>query len=966
MTGKPNIFTIGASTPFAEALAKGLIARYGRDPLDLAHTVIYLPTRRAARSFADTFARVLGGAALLPQFKPLGDIEEDELLFDDEVFDLPMAIAPLRRKLLMAAVIRQWRTAIGDPLTFAQATGLADALASALDDLERQGCDLSKIETLVEVPIAQHWENVSAFLIWLRDTWPGLMTAEGVMSAGARRNVALAAIADRLENNPPTTPVIAAGSTGSIPATARLLSVIAQLPNGAVILPGLDRKLDEDSWINLDESHPQYGLRQLLSGLGVARKTVNDWDAPSVLPAREKLLSEILRPPPTTHAWRALAETGSAEIVEGLKNLSLLSASDPAEEARTIALVLRETLETPGRTAALVTPDRSLARRVAAEMQRWDVDIDDSAGRPLAHTPVGSFLCLLAEAADAGFAPVPLLALLKHPLACSAEDGAFRGHVRDLDRLALRGARPDAGLDGITRVVARNKNKVLIGWWAHVAALLRPLEQTSTSDRLDAVIEAHGQTAESLAGVKILWRGDDGEAAATLMAAFKEAAIGLPPIESGGYAALFRALAQEKAVRPAFGKHPRLAILGTQEARLQNFDCVILGGLNEGSWPQAAATDPWFSRPMRRKLGLEQPERAIGLAAHDFATLAAGPTVLLTRSLKVDGTPTVMSRWLQRMTQLTRGLDLENRLAPKFDWAAMSTALATPQSQPRMKRPAPRPPVTARPRKLSVTEIETWLRDPYAIYAKRVLRLRPLDPLDYEAGPMERGNAVHKALELFIAQNPGTLPADAEARLMALADEIFREIEIPKGVIALWRPRVANAAKWFMALEAERRIGIRTSHLEVSGECKFGDFTLYGIADRIDEFQNGGAGIVDYKTGATPSKSQVTGLLSPQLPLEGAILSAGGFKDIPALAPHELLYIKFSGGAVPGEVRDIPDALALSQKAAERLMDRVAYFNVEDTPYLSRLRPYRSDSIGDYDHLARVREWSLTGWSDEE
>ena len=966
MSGNPNIFTIGASAPFAETLANGLIERYGRDPLELANTVIYLPTRRAARSFADTFARVLGGAALLPQFKPLGDVEEDELLFDDEAFDLPPPIAPLRRKLLMASLIRQWRTVIGDPLTFTQATGLADALASVLDDLERQGCDLSKFETLAPATLAAHWENVSAFLVWLRDEWPGLLVAEGVMSAGGRRNMALAAVAERLEKKPPSTPVIAAGSTGSIPATARLLGVISRLPNGAVILPGLDRELDEDSWANLDESHPQYGLRQLLNGLGLARKTVKNWGGPSTLPAREKLLSEILRPPPTTHAWRAIAETGVGEIADGLKNLSLIAVTDPAEEARIIALTLRQTLETPGRTAALVTPDRSLARRIAAEMRRWKVEIDDSAGRPLAHTPVGIFLCLLAEAADAEFAPVPLLALLKHPLACPAEDSAFRGHVRDLDRQALRGARPDAGLNGISRAVDIAKNKALSEWWQKVFKILAPLEEAATGDRLDVMVELHGYTGEALAGVPILWRGDDGEAAANLMAAFKEAAIDLPPIERGGYAALFRALAQEKAVRPAFGKHPRLAILSAQEARLQNFDCVILGGLNEGTWPQAAATDPWFSRPMRRTLGLEQPERAIGLAAHDFAMLAAGPTVLLTRALKSDGAPTVMSRWLQRLTQLTRGLDLENRLTPKDDWIAIAHALAAPETLPRMKRPAPRPPVSSRPRRLSVTEIETWLRDPYAIYAKRILRLRPLDPLDYEAGPMERGTAVHEALEHFIARYPETLPPDAQTQLMAIADAIFRKMEIPKSVIALWRPRVANAAAWFVAVEAERRANIKTSHLEIKGERKFGDFTLYGVADRIDELKSGGASIVDYKTGAPPSKSQVAGLLSPQLPLEGAILAAGGFENLPTLSPEELLYIKFSGGAEPGEVREIPDALALSQKAAERLADRIAFFDLESTAYPSRLRPYRSDIAGDYDHLARVREWSLTGWSEDE
>ncbi len=961
-----NIYTIGASTPFAEALVNGLIARHGRAPLDLAGTVIYLPTRRAARNFSDTFARVLGGAALLPQFKPLGDVEEDELLFDggDDFFDLPPAIAPLRRKLLMASLIRRWRRTIGDPINFTQASALADALTSALDELERQDCDLSKFETLVPAPLAAHWENISVFLVWLRDQWPALLAAEGAMSAVQRRNAALETVTARLATNPPDFPVIAAGSTGSIPATARLLRVIAGLPLGAVILPGLDRDLDEDSWATLDESHPQFGLRQLLAGLGADRNTVLNWDGPSTLPAREKLLSETLRPPPTTHAWRAIAEAGGEDIAHGLDNLSMLETSDSADEARVIALALRETLETPGRTAALVTPDRSLARRVAAEMQRWNVDIDNSAGRPLAHTAVGAFLCLLAEAAEAEFAPVPLLSLLKHPLAAPARTaGAFRAMVRSLD-LALRGARPDSGLSGISRCVAHHKDKHLATWWSDVSDILNPLEQAIANEQLDIIVKSQIDVAEALAGADNVWRGDDGQAAAILVDALRTAADGLPPIEPGGYAALFRSLAEEKAVRPAFGKHPRLSILGTQEARLQSFDRVILSGLNEGTWPQAAGTDPWFSRPMRREIGLEQPERAIGLAAHDFSMLAAGPEVLLTRALKTDGAPTVMSRWLQRLTQLTRGLELEHRLRPPQNFSEIAQALITPVAEPRMKRPAPRPPVSARPRMLSVTEIETWLRDPYAVYAKRVLGLRVLDPLDYQTGPLERGTAVHQALEIFIARYPGELPADAEEQLLNITDSVFRSMDIPGGIIALWRPRVANAAKWFVALERERRSNILKSHLEVRGERKFGDFTLYGVADRIDELKDGSAALVDYKTGAMPSRPQVTELLSPQLPLEGAILTEGGFKNVPPLSPSELLYIRFSGGAVPGETRDIPDAAGLSQKAAERLAQRIAFFGDESTPYHSRLRPYRSDIAGDYDHLARVREWSLTGWSE--
>jgi ATP-dependent helicase/nuclease subunit B len=271
--------------------------------------------------------------------------------------------------------------------------------------------------------------------------------------------------------------------------------------------------------------------------------------------------------------------------------------------------------------------------------------------------------------------------------------------------------------------------------------------------------------------------------------------------------------------------------------------------------------------------------------------------------------------------------------------------------------------VAARPRALSVTEIETWLRDPYAIYAKHVLGLRPLDPLDDEIGPLEKGRVVHKALENFIREFPNDIPPGAELRLIEIADELF--VGVPKSTLALWRPRFLNAARWFVRLERERRAGIAHTHLEIDGRLMFGDFTLRGRADRIDELTGGGAAILDYKTGAPPSDKQVKELLTPQLPLEAAMLEAGGFPGIAPREAAELVYIRFAGGAKPGEFRAVKvDAHAIAAEAAERLTQRIALFDDARTPYHSRVQPYRADLPGDYDHLARVREWSLGGWNE--
>jgi ATP-dependent helicase/nuclease subunit B len=375
---------------------------------------------------------------------------------------------------------------------------------------------------------------------------------------------------------------------------------------------------------------------------------------------------------------------------------------------------------------------------------------------------------------------------------------------------------------------------------------------------------------------------------------------------------------------------------------------------------------------MRRALGLEQPERAIGLSAHDFATLAAGPRVVLTRSRKVDGSPSVASRWVQRLIQLTRGLKLEDALAaaPR-DYCAIASALNEPGKPERMPRPEPRPPVAARPRKLSVTEIETWLRDPYAIYARRILKLEPLDPLDAEIGARERGTAIHDALEEFVRLFPDGPPADAERRFVEIADRVFAEKHIPKAALALWRPRFIRAANWFVGVERSRRLEVVRAHVELRGEMRFaapgGEFLLYGRADRIDELAHGNGAIIDYKTGNPPSDKQVIQIIAAQLPLEAAMLAEGGFAGAGKLTPLELVYIRFAGGAKPGDLRVVKaDAHELAMKAKELLVARVAQFDDAGQPYLPSIMPFLSKAGGDYDHLARLREWSASGWGEEE
>lgn len=967
-----NLFTIPFGVPFARTVAQGVIARAGGDPLALADSLVLVPTRRAARTLRDAFAEVQGGAALGPNIRALGDVGEDEIVFDAARDDLtlPPAIKPLRRRLLLALLVQRWGAARGSTFPIAQAVNHAGELARLLDEVTTQNVDLAKLNDLAPPELAGHWKQVVEFLDIVAKTWPGVLEEEGAVEAAQHRDMLLRGLAARLAAAPPTTPVIAAGSTGSIPATADLLKVVASLPSGAVVLPGLDLDMDDASWDALDPGHGQYGLRELLGRMGAVRADVAQWDGPSERTARVHFIGEALRPPPTTDAWRALIAEDGAKLKPAFDGLRLIEAATPREEALAIAVALREALETPGRTAALVTPDRGLARRVAAELTRWDVAIDDSAGTPLSRTRAGSFLALLARAAAEQFAPVALLALLKHPLARGGDTPEwFRNRARQLETIALRGLRPEPGLSGIeARLRARLAQKKkgwpdLIEWFAGVAASLSPLAETLARKAvpLSDLASAHAAAAEALAGgADRLWQREDGESAASLIQELMEQGEGIEVADGREYGELFRALAELRPVRRDHGGHPRLAILGPLEARLQDFDLVVLGGLNEGAWPSEAANDPFLSRPMREALGLEAPERRIGLAAHDFAALATARNVLMTRSLKQDGAPTTPSRWVQRVLQLAGGLDCAVVLRDAKQLAWTRAFDDGPRVQ-RARRPEPR--TSARLERLSVTEIETWLRDPYAVYAKHILRLKPLDPLEQEPGPRERGIAVHAALEAFFDACPFDLPDDALARLMEHGDAAFASAGATTETLALWRPRFLRAIEWFVGYERDRRAGVMRSVTEAEGELAIerqgGTFVLRGRADRIDLLNDGRASLIDYKTGRAPTSTQIEALLTPQLPLEAAMLLRGAFPGLSAGAIHELIHVRLGGREPPGKAEIAKlDAGAVAEAAFTRLKARIAQFD-ERYPYKSRVMTFTEREVGDYDQLARVREWAI-------
>jgi len=972
-----QVSTIPAGVPFVDALAQGLLAEVDGDMLALADMSVLLPNRRACRSLRDAFWRAGGGKALaLPSIQPIGDLDPDDLLLDaDSELDLPPAIGTTRRRLLLTRLLA--------PLgwTADQAGRLAEDLASLLDELQTERVPFEVLDELIPAMFADHWQQSLNILQVVGRHWPAVLEEEGALDPAERRHRVLTALADRWAAAPPAKRIVAAGSTGSIPASRRLLQVIASLPDGEVVLPGLDRELDDESWEALTPQHPQYGLKQLLTFFEIPRIQVTRWPDVDGMSTRSDVLREVMQPRGVGGGWQAAAiEPGD------LTGFSLAEHPDAATEAMAIALRLRAALLEEGRTAALVTPDRTLARRVVVELRRFGIAIDDSAGVPLDQTAAGSFLLLTARLVLDEIRPVALLSVLKHPLMRAGLDADLvRGRARALDRLCLRGPAIIGGFrqiigelnDRRAAMAARKEEQAaeselveIRDWLESLANLAEPLSHLAGEETvsLGAFVTAHLRFAEALASVdgraEALWAKEAGEAAAGLFRDLLDAADPEDRLPPAAYPGLLARSMAGLPVRPKRPTHPRLFIYGQLEARLQQADLTILAGLNEGSWPRAAEPGPWLNPAMRENLGLPPLERRIGQAAHDFVQAAAAGEVVLSHAEKdLDGSPTVPSRWLVRLKALLAGSGDVAAIEETSVWQDWAKTLDLPNGVPSPEpQPKPKPPLSARPRKLSVSDVGLWMNNAYALYAKRILKLKPLEALEADPGAGDRGTIIHEALERFSRAHPADLPDEPFKHLRDDGRKAFSRFGQRPQVQALWWPRFLEAAEWVVALEQDVRGEIERVFAEISGElvieAPHGSFCLTARADRLEARTDGGVVIVDYKTGKPPSAKEMAFGLAPQLPLEGAILHAGGFLasglDQERRKLTELQFWQLSGNEDGGRLERRPTELV--DAALEGLSALIDHYDQATTTYPAAYRPPTARR-GDYDHLARLGEW---------
>ncbi len=1050
----PNVFTIPPGLPFLKTLARTLCDgtltpdfRYDpADPLPLAGVTIFVPTRRSARVLRSEFVDLLGGgSAILPTIRALGETDDDSGFFDAEVpaiLDLAPPLPGTARLIELGRLILAWRNRLPKvvldihaespliaPASPADAIWLARNLAELVDAMETEELDWDELDNLDAGEHALWWQLTLEFLKIARVYWPERLEELKQSSPARHRNAILQAETQRIAAGALKGPIVIAGSTGSIPATAALIAAVQKLPNGTIVLPGLDRTMSDAEWGMIigetvaagrpdpaSRSHPQYGFHRLLQRMQVERREVPILgEADAGLTDRSEILSHALLPAKATNGWTETRNALEPEtLLRAFGDVALIETANEREEATAIAIALRLALQgSDDSQAALITPDRNLARRVGAELARFDIEADDSAGTPLASTSAGTLMRLLLEASLRPGDPVPLVALFKHPLArfgLSKTDMRRSGDV--LERLALRSGTEIADIallePLLEKAVANHRvdrhppewrigiteddilaakdlaNRVKAATDPLAGALVRrsdgrrPFSETFTFAEWAT---RTGQTLEAVCGderadLSGLWSGEAGEALATLLRGIIETE-GQMDADGPQWCDIMEALAASEAVKPRSMRHPRVVIFGALESRLQSMDLVVLGGMNEGNWPGQTANDPFLSRTMKTGIGLEPPERRIGQLAHDFQMACGTRKLIFSRSMRQGSAPTVASRWLQRLLALGGKRLADTLRSNGSDYLLWARMLDKGGRQALAERPAPKPPADLQPRKYSFSEVSRLRRDPYAIYARRILRLHPLDPFNSDPGAAERGTLYHRIVDRFVRGGFDIQSPAADEAMVRLLNEAFDEERLPAHIDTIWRPRFTAVGKAFLKWERERARFVRKSFTEAAASMDVGvaDIRLTGIADRLDTLTDGTVEIIDYKTGSSPSVREARVLLDPQLALEAAALKAGAFKSMGPAHPQSLLYVRLKPGSrFDAEAVNNENSRAKETKTADQLADDAL---IELRKLLTALMSGRHgfasrlivqkerDYGGEYDHLARVAEWSTADSEDD-
>ncbi len=984
-----NVFNISPRYPFLDVLARYVIETAKEQNLNIANDLILLPTRRACRHLKEIFLLLSENkATLIPTILPLGDIDENGFAFLD--YDtinldenLPKPITTIERNLILSKLVKQKMSDISEE----QAYSLAVDLAHLMDTVEMEELSFDNLKNIVPDKYSKHWQETLEFLKIITENYPLILKEQNLLNPVDYKVKLIKQQINLWKSFPPKGRIFAAGSTGSLVPISYMLKYIASIDNGYLILPGLDKNISDSDfdfltsdYPNSNQNHPQYGLLKLIKGLNLKINEVpnlplykKDYDVVDV--DREKLSSCIMISSDMNSNWQNLSFKENV-----LENVTEIELQNEADEVFAISSLLRKSIE-ENKKALLITPDRKIAKSVASKLKSWNIIVDDSAGIPASDTITGNYIILILKMIYDNFSPYSLLAVLKHKYThLGYNKNELNNIINSLENNVLCGK---FGIDNLDRMLSYeqcpidveillNKIKALC---SEYISLMSDIDKYSIYD----LFIKHLKLVENFVSGpnidfnEILWSSDIhielSKELKSFIAALKEIknkeySISIDEMTASAYFIFISNYLLSLNLRITNGIHPNIAIMNSIEARLIDADLYIMAGLNEDTFPAVISDDPWMNRPMKAEFKLPLPERKIGLSSHDFVEFFCKKNVVMTHSQKVKGVNTITSRWLTKLSAIVEiaKIKWDNSLSQEVLYWIKN--FETKVIGNRCKQPSPCPPIEARPKELSATWIEKWYRDPYIIFANKILGLEKIKDINPTIGGAEFGDIIHNAVQKFKECNFST----EEELLNLMVKESLSIMSINQN--DFWLQRFKSIAKSFIQFEKKYKNDVKLSILENEGKYKISDnFTIKAKADRIDVLNNNTCAVYDYKTGTIPYKKSVLTGYSPQLLIEALIIENGGYVSIGSKKVSKIAYLALKNKESDNKeiIFSEYDDKPLSEMIADtnnNLKDMINKFYNKENPasYISHPNPNKVGDLikkySEYEHLARIKEWN--------
>ncbi len=941
-----DIFNISSNYNFFESFAAWLETSFGAG---VSEVKILLPNRRSCREFSEFLTKKYPHWSKMPKIKAIADISHHDFLDSfarlevQSIVDEISKIKPLGSFdylfFLSQEIVKT--QVFGENISFSHALNIASQLKNLFDDIERQEIDMEKIHEIDDSDLAQHRQFTLDFLKKFYVRVKNSILKDNVFSKVAYQNLIINYFAATIDSQGLKSPLVVAGSTGSVNFSKKLIKSIAADKNGHVVLYGLNQEVERVE----KEVHPQFILSELLKFIEVEKSAVVEIAEEKFKicdELRVDLLLTSMLPSEETHAWQRLEK--NLKVTEDLeKNFSYVQAKNEIEEARIIAAAASQA-SLVNKRVAIIANDHKFVELLKAELRKFLVKYNDARSLNLSSSKLVGLILLLFELLENDFESATLLAVLKHPFSIYLDEKT----LVDFEVKVLREQRSGDGLVALKEKIKFAQDEEMKNFFASFLENIEPLKNLYGNVELSKYFLAITQVIENFSAKTWQELIELEPAAEELGEFFKKLQnAGEFVVDVKESSRFFQSLFAQISYFEHSDSLASIQIMSTIEARLLNFDLMIVSSLNQGDFPQIEGEN-WLGRKIRSDLGIDLSAKKYGQNAYDFCNYLSNESVILTRCHVKGGALAIASPFILRLEILCKKLAIKLDDGKKyFDLLEKLDFVEASKIKVKAQELSPKPPLEYRPKKLSITEIPKLLSDPYQIYAKRILQLRELNRIDYEPEFREFGTFVHKALEDYIKNSQ-------EEFFMQKAENIFAKFFISNEAKLIWWPKFENIFQNFIV----ENKGLQSSKdcVEVSIKMFVKDVLISGKIDRVSFFGDE-VEIFDYKTGQIPSTKDVACGLQPQLTIYALMLILGSIENLKNISPEKiksLSYWKLSATA-ESEVKkvfkdheEIKIVIAAAKIGLEKLIE---HFNDSNNGYASDLEPQRKH---EYSHLARI------------